>query len=70
MKSDSRSRTDLVWNRVPQRGMLIGHYALNGPFLMIVRHETGWEKTTQRSFIDSAGDEALARVTLSERAPR
>ena len=71
MKSDTTLRTGgPVWNRVPQTGTLIGHYAFSGPHRMIVRHGMGWEKTTQRSFIDSAGDEALARVTLSEGAPR
>ena len=30
----------------------------------------GWEKTTQRTGVGPAGDEALARVILSQRAPR
>jgi hypothetical protein len=70
MKSDTRLKTDPFWNRVPQTGTLIGHYAFNGPQRMIVRHGTGWEKTTQRTGVGPAGDDALARVILSQRAPR
>jgi hypothetical protein len=70
MKGDTTLRTHPVWNRVPQTGTLIGHYAFSSPHLMIVRHRLGWEKTTRRTGIGPAGDEALARVILSERAPR
>ena len=68
MKSNTRLRTDLVWNKVLIDGALVGHYAPDGR-LMIVRHRTGWEKTTQRSGSGPAGDEALARVMLSEQGP-
>jgi hypothetical protein len=70
MTSDTTPSTNPVWNRVPQTGTLIGHYAFSGPRRMIVRHGMGWEKTTQRTGVGPAGDEALARVILSQRAPR
>jgi hypothetical protein len=40
-----------------------------GGRLMIVRHKTGWEETTQRSGSGPAADEALARAMLSEQGP-
>ena len=67
MKSDTRLRNDLVWNKVHQGGLLIGHYAIDAKLdQIIVLDPRGRETTRQRA----GDDEARARTILSEIAPR